>query len=106
MGRSERTHRGILIAANDNTERRKQRIMTEKTETCYFLIPQSNRCGILDEECTGTRSERICSFRKSTKEYFEARNKAVELNKKRGNCAKCKYKPFPCEPIKFGGDTE
>lgn len=77
--------------------------MNEEKETCYFLQPQSNRCGILDTECTGTRSEKVCSFRRTEREYFEQRNRAVELNRKRGNCAKCKYKPFPCEPIQIGG---
>lgn len=78
--------------------------MTEKKEICYFLIPQTNRCGILDVECTGTRSRQICSFQKTEKEYFEQRNRAVEINRKRGNCAKCKYKPYPCEPVVIGGE--
>lgn len=78
--------------------------MTEEKETCYFLQPQINYCGILDVECTGTRSKQLCSFHKTEQEYFEARNRAVMLNRQRGNCGKCKFKPYPCEPVPIGGD--
>ncbi len=76
--------------------------MTEKTETCYFLQPQSNRCAVFDEECSESRS---CSFRRTEREFYEQRNRAVEINRARGNCAKCKYKLHPCETIKIGGEN-
>ena len=79
--------------------------MKNENEVCYFLCPGNvARCGILDIECTGTRSKEICKFRKTTKEFFESRNAAVMKNREKGNCAKCKYKTEPCEiiPIREG----
>lgn len=79
--------------------------MNEEKETCYFSSPQTNRCSILDVECTGSRSQQLCSFHKTEREYFEERNKAVEKNRLNGNCAKCKYKSEPCELVVIGGET-
>ena len=79
--------------------------MIDENEICYFLSPGNLRsCGILNEECTGTRSPEICKFRKTTKQFFEDRNAAVMKNREKGNCAKCKYKTEPCEiiPIREG----
>lgn len=72
--------------------------------SCYFFTPgKFNSCGILNGPCSDD-TKKNCKFRKSEAEYIEARNKAVELNRKRGNCAKCKYKPYPCEIVVIKGD--
>ena len=81
--------------------------MIDENEICYFLcLGKLNKCGILNVECTGTRSAELCKFRKTTKQFFEDRNRAVMRNRVRGNCARCKYKPEPCEIIELGGDNE
>lgn len=78
--------------------------MNEEKETCYFLTPgKLNKCSILNEQCTGTRSRQLCSFHKTEKEFFEARNRSVEINRARGKCAHCKYSNRPCEIITIGG---
>lgn len=78
--------------------------MNGELETCYFLTPgKLNKCSILNEKCTGTRSRQLCSFHKTEKEFFETRNRAVEINRARGKCARCKYSNHPCEIITIGG---
>lgn len=79
--------------------------MDEEKETCYFLTPgKINKCSILNEQCTGTRSRQLCRFHKTEKEFFEARNRAVELNREKGRCTLCKYKSTPCEIINIEGE--
>ncbi len=70
----------------------------ERKDSCWFLTPgKLQECGILNGPCAGD----ACSFRKTEREYFEARNRAIELNRRSGRCAKCKYKPVPCEPVQL-----
>lgn len=80
--------------------------MIDNKEICYFLTPgKLRKCGALNEPCDED-TQKKCKFRMTTSEFFAARNKAVELNRKRGNCAKCKYKLKPCDIIIFEGDKE
>ena len=76
--------------------------MIEKNEECYFHLKAKNECSILHESCTGTRSGKLCKFRKTPREYFEARNKAVMINRENGRCGRCKYKSAQCEIIEIG----
>lgn len=80
--------------------------MNDEKETCYFLTPgKLNKCSILNEQCTGCRSRQLCSFHKTEKEFFEARNRAVEINRARGKCARCKYsRHHPCAIVTIGGE--
>lgn len=78
--------------------------MTEEIESCYFYRPgKQYKCGALNAECDGTTPKDICSFRMSAKEFYEARNAAIEKNRLKGNCSKCKYKPAPCELLNYEG---
>lgn len=68
-------------------------------ERCYFYTNgRISKCTILEgEPCTPER-EKECKFRKTEREYYEARNKAIDINKRKGNCINCKYKAFACLP--------
>ena len=75
----------------------------DEEESCYFYQPgKLNECSIKHESCTGTRSSKLCKFRKTYKEFFESRNKAVLANRAKGRCGRCKYKSSPCEIIEIG----
>lgn len=81
--------------------------MTEEKETCYFLTPgKINSCSMLNTDCTGTRSRTLCKFRKSEKEFVEARNKAVAINQRKGNCENCKYRKTKCKSSEEGEDDD
>lgn len=55
--------------------------MTDDNVLCHFYSSaNTNGCLLLGEKCTGTRSKRVCKFRKTTREYIEANNRAIELN--------------------------
>lgn len=74
-------------------------------DRCTFLPHNSNLCTVLaNTECTGTKSKKVCSFRKTEKEFRQEQNRAIIPNRKKGNCAKCKYKKFSCEPMQLGDD--
>ena len=79
--------------------------MEKDKDVCYFYSPTSEMsCSVLNTCCTGTRSKRLCHFYKTEREFIESRNKAVELNRKKGRCAICKYKSQKCDLIKLGDD--
>lgn len=76
--------------------------MTDDNVLCHFYSSaNTNGCLLLGEKCTGTRSKRVCKFRKTTREYIEANNRAIELNREKGNCMKCKYRSLKCEPVEI-----
>lgn len=75
-------------------------------ETCFFLSSGlKNRCALLSgTECTGTRTKKLCAFFKTEEEYIEEYNRAVDLNRAKGNCARCKYKRQQCSKLTKRGD--
>lgn len=69
-------------------------------ERCFFLTAGGyNFCSLTVEQCSDRPGHR-CSFRKTEQEYIEAQRHAIELNRRKGNCARCKYKRQPCEITK------
>lgn len=79
--------------------------MEKDKDLCYFYSPKAEmNCSVLNTCCTGTRSRKLCHFYKTEREFYEDRNKSIELNRKKGRCDKCKYKSQKCELIKIGGD--
>lgn len=71
---------------------------------CHFYNPTTKACTILAfkglekvlfQSCTGVDDN--CKFYKTTKQYAEELDAAIELNRKKGNCAKCKYSSIPCK---------
>lgn len=71
--------------------------MKKNDTTCYFL----NFNGI----CTAKHGEfcdhnyKHCCFYKTEQQYIEDRNRAIILNRKHGNCEKCKYVAVKCQLI-------
>ena len=75
-------------------------MMDDAKETCYFLSTgKLRKCSVLNDPCIDAQSMQKCKFRKTVSQFFEERNRAVEINRRKGNCARCKYKPFQCELI-------
>ena len=64
-------------------------------ELCYFSAG-NNKCSILSTPCTGTRSKQLCSFRKTEREFKEDWDRAIQINKAKGNCVYCKYRSERC----------
>jgi hypothetical protein len=62
--------------------------------TCVFYSElHSNGCAILNQKCNkASASVSGCKFRKTEEEFFETRNHAVEINRRKGNCTNCKYR--------------
>ena len=77
--------------------------MKKNDTTCYFL----NFNGI----CTAKHGEfcdhnyKRCCFYKTEKQYIEDRNRAIILNRKHGNCEKCKYVAVKCQLIPDKSDN-
>lgn len=63
----------------------------EKDEICMFSAGQTgNFCKILvGEKCDG--KNHCCSFWKTEEQFQAERDKAITLNRMRGNCLKCRY---------------
>ena len=54
------------------------------------------------EDCMGTPDSK-CTFYKTPEQFIQERNRAIEINRRKGNCESCKYNNgVPC--TKFGGD--
>lgn len=74
---------------------------------CHFYNPTTQSCTILTfkglgkvlfQSCTGIDDN--CKSFKTDKQFNEERDAAIELNRKKGNCAKCKYSSIPCKTSK------
>ncbi|MCM1223567.1 MAG: hypothetical protein NC548_54880 [Lachnospiraceae bacterium] len=70
------------------------------SEKCFFCNTEVNFCDIL---VTGKRAVKCdgknekCSFFKTREKYFEDYNKAIEINRRKGNCENCKYVNARCD---------
>jgi hypothetical protein len=81
--------------------------MNDEKESCYFYNPRKiDSCSVLNQACDLTKSRQLCSFHKTELQYYQERNRAVELNRKNGNCRKCKYKDFPCDIIPINEEDD
>ena len=69
-------------------------------DTCYFLSRgKIRKCSALNEPCSDAESMKKCKFYKTDRQFYEERNRAVEINRRKGKCAICKYKPYQCELV-------
>lgn len=64
---------------------------------CYFCRSNGECGALIDTYCVGINTE--CSFYKTEKQYIEDRNRAIEINRAKGNCVGCKYCNKKCEVI-------
>lgn len=65
-------------------------------EKCKFHI-----CGryckiLIGMDCDGTNEN--CSFYKTEIQFCKDADRAILLNREKGNCERCAYKSKPCEP--------
>lgn len=66
----------------------------EEKKTCHFYCT-NGFCRVLSEtRCDGERPG--CTFYKTRKQYLQDLDDAIMLNRKRGNCSKCKYRENRC----------
>lgn len=65
--------------------------MKEQDEICVFATDSRlSTCKVLvGEKCDG--KNKCCSFRKTEEQFRTERDRAIALNRERGNCLKCKY---------------
>lgn len=79
-----------------------------KNGLCVFATDNvSKQCQILvGTSCNGTN--KFCSFFKSEGQYQQELDRAILVNRKKGNCDKCKYGCIPCKLSSegIGGDAD
>ncbi|MDE5620662.1 MAG: hypothetical protein K2O29_02310 [Ruminococcus sp.] len=64
-------------------------------ERCKFA-GVSRYCMILvGRKCVGDAKN--CSFYKTERQFAKAADRAVLINREKGNCKKCRYNKIPCE---------
>lgn len=69
-------------------------------DTCYFLSRgKIRKCSALNEPCSDAEAMKKCKFYKTDRQFYAERNRAVEINRRKGKCAICKYKPYQCELV-------
>ena len=76
---------------------------------CHFYSKNAANqrgCLLLREDCNGTKSKQECKFMKTTKEFYEESNRAIELNRKKGNCINCKYRKAKCDTVTIREDAK
>ncbi len=66
-----------------------------ENERCKFA-GVSRYCMILvGKKCMGEAKN--CKFYKTERQFSEAAERAILINREKGNCKKCKYNKIPCE---------
>lgn len=66
-----------------------------KKERCKFA-GVSRYCMILvGTKCRGDATK--CRFYKTERQFTEAADRAVLINREKGDCEKCRYNKIPCE---------
>ncbi len=66
-------------------------------EKCRFFTGRKhyNCNALMNTKCNGMNTD--CSFYKTDEQYHEDSDRAVLINRARGNCEKCKYKLKQCK---------
>lgn len=72
----------------------------EKDKRCAFWREGAEAwngfCTILDDMCSdGMKAS--CGFRKTKEQHRRDTDRAIQLNRARGNCVNCKYMKTPCK---------
>lgn len=76
-------------------------------ELCHFFSSQNrNGCLLLGTICTGKKSKAQCKFKKTSREYCEEYNRAIMINRLKGNCDRCKYTTVKCVELPIPEDEE
>lgn len=70
---------------------------TKEDKICMFVADKTGSfCKILvGEKCDG--KNKYCSFRKTEEQFRIERDRAISLNRQRGNCLKCRYMGAFCK---------
>ena len=68
-------------------------------EKCVYANDMSLCTALIGTYCTGYKSKRLCSFHKTVDENIEETNKAITINRIKGNCSRCKYRNVKCQLI-------
>ena len=63
-------------------------------EVCVFARPNEDCAALRDQACDG--KNKACSFYKTEDQYIAARNRAIEINRAKGLCRRCKYQEKSC----------
>lgn len=71
------------------------------SECIFKSAVKTNSCTILHAMCTEMNQKRRCRFCKTEKQFAEERDRAILINRKKGNCDLCKYRNGRC---KTGGE--
>lgn len=66
-------------------------------EKCFFRDLKGECGAIAGRYCDGYKAN--CHFYKTERQFIADYNAAVITNRRKGNCAKCKYKEVPCDII-------
>lgn len=66
-------------------------------EKCFFRDLKGECGAISGRFCDGYNKK--CSFYKTERQFIMDRNAAIMKNRRKGNCANCKYSVFPCTII-------
>lgn len=71
--------------------------MKEQDEICVFCADRTGSfCKILvNEKCDG--KNKCCSFWKTEEQFRIERDRAIALNRQRGNCLRCRYMGALCK---------
>lgn len=71
--------------------------MKEQDEICVFCADRTGSfCKVLvNEKCDG--KNKCCSFWKTEEQFRIERDRAIILNRERGNCLKCRYMGAFCK---------
>lgn len=66
-------------------------------EKCVFSTSEGWCSALTETRCDGSHPGKVCSFRKTEKEYIDGINNAIRINRRKGNCSNCKYRSVQCE---------
>lgn len=74
-------------------------------ECRFFTGSKFRPCAILiGEQCNGENEK--CSFFKTEEQFDNERDRAILLNRRKGNCLKCKYASYACALSSEGNSFE
>ncbi len=73
-------------------------------EKCRFHVCGRHCKILMGMDCDGT--DENCSFYKTEFQFHKDADRAILINREKGNCKKCRYNINPCELSLFSRDNK
>ena len=90
----KRKEEKLITAENERIS--KEILLTNQEKCKFFTERRAYNCNaLMHTKCDGTKKD--CRFYKTEEQFDKESDRAILINRSKGNCEKCRYRLIHCE---------